>query len=104
MEARCRNYTRIRMGRLCAVAVCWAAGQKRGRAVVPEALGELQECIRSIGFVRGRTEDGVWILPFDPQEPYYNFMMKEASGWSTLWLRAAGRARVDQPARRGRGV
>ncbi len=34
----------------------------------------------------GRTEDGAWISPFDPQEPYYNFMMKEASGWSTLWL------------------
>ncbi|GAA4769735.1 GH92 family glycosyl hydrolase [Stakelama sediminis] len=40
----------------------------------------------SIGFVRGRTADGKWISPFDPQEPYYNFMMKEASGWSTLWL------------------
>ena len=40
----------------------------------------------SVGFVRGRTEDGKWILPFDPGEPYYNFMMKEASGWSTLWL------------------
>jgi len=41
---------------------------------------------RSIGFVRGRTADGKWISPFDPAEPYYNFMMKEASGWSTLWL------------------
>ena len=40
----------------------------------------------SVGFVRGRTEDGKWISPFDPQEPFYNFMMKEASGWSTLWL------------------
>ena len=40
----------------------------------------------SIGFVRGKTADGEWISPFDPQEPYYNFMMKEASGWSTLWL------------------
>ncbi|GAA0668977.1 putative alpha-1,2-mannosidase [Sphingomonas insulae] len=40
----------------------------------------------STGFVRGRTADGKWIAPFDPQEPYYNFMMKEASGWSTLWL------------------
>lgn len=40
----------------------------------------------SIGFVRGRTADGAWISPFDPGEPYYNFMMKEASGWSTLWL------------------
>jgi predicted alpha-1,2-mannosidase len=40
----------------------------------------------SIGFMRGRTDDGKWIAPFDPREPYYNFMMKEASGWSTLWL------------------
>jgi predicted alpha-1,2-mannosidase len=40
----------------------------------------------SIGFMRGRTADGKWITPFDPREPYYNFMMKEASGWSTLWL------------------
>lgn len=40
----------------------------------------------STGFMRGRTADGKWIAPFDPGEPYYNFMMKEASGWSTLWL------------------
>jgi predicted alpha-1,2-mannosidase len=40
----------------------------------------------SVGFVRGRTADGKWMSPFDPGEPYYNFMMKEASGWSTLWL------------------
>jgi len=40
----------------------------------------------STGFIRGKTEDGQWIAPFDPSEPYYNFMMKEASGWSTLWL------------------
>lgn len=40
----------------------------------------------SVGFMRGRTADGRWISPFDPREPYYNFMMKEASGWSTLWL------------------
>ncbi len=39
-----------------------------------------------VGFMRGRTADGNWISPFDPREPYYNFMMKEASGWSTLWL------------------
>ena len=38
------------------------------------------------GFMRGKTADGQWIAPFDPREPYYNFMMKEASGWSTLWL------------------
>jgi predicted alpha-1,2-mannosidase len=40
----------------------------------------------STGFFRGRTDDGKWISPFDPGEPYYNFMMKEGSGWSTLWL------------------
>lgn len=40
----------------------------------------------SVGFMRGRTADGKWISPFDPGEPYYNFMMKEGSGWSTLWL------------------
>jgi len=40
----------------------------------------------SVGFMRGKTADGQWISPFDPGEPYYNFMMKEASGWSTVWL------------------
>ena len=40
----------------------------------------------SIGFVRGRTADGSWISPFDPTEPYYNFMTKEANAWQTLWL------------------
>lgn len=40
----------------------------------------------SIGFMRGKTADGKWISPFDPREPYYNFMMKEASGWSTMWF------------------
>jgi predicted alpha-1,2-mannosidase len=40
----------------------------------------------STGFMRGRNADGSWISPFNPFEPYYNFMMKEASGWQTLWL------------------
>ena len=40
----------------------------------------------SVGFMRGRNADGSWISPFDPREPYYNFMMKEASGWQNLWL------------------
>jgi predicted alpha-1,2-mannosidase len=40
----------------------------------------------STGFMRGRNADGSWISPFDPQEPYYNYMMKEASGWQTLWI------------------
>ncbi|TAN05571.1 MAG: glycoside hydrolase family 92 protein [Rhodanobacteraceae bacterium] len=40
----------------------------------------------SIGFMRGRTANGKWVSPFDPEEPYYNFMMKEGSGWAYLWL------------------
>lgn len=40
----------------------------------------------STGFMRGKTADGKWVFPFYPGEPYYNFMMKEASGWSTMWL------------------
>jgi predicted alpha-1,2-mannosidase len=40
----------------------------------------------SSGFVRGRNEDGTWIEPFHPEEPYYNFMYKEASAWQTTWL------------------
>ena len=40
----------------------------------------------SVGFMRGRNKDGSWISPFNPLEPYYNFMMKEANGWETLWL------------------
>jgi len=38
------------------------------------------------GFMRGRNEDGSWISPFDPNEPYYNYMMKEATGWQNFWL------------------
>ena len=40
----------------------------------------------STGFMRGRNADGSWISPFDPAEPYYNFMMKEATGWQNFWL------------------
>jgi predicted alpha-1,2-mannosidase len=38
------------------------------------------------GFMRGRKPDGSWISPFDPAEPYYNYMMKEATGWQNFWL------------------
>jgi len=38
------------------------------------------------GFMRGRSPDGSWISPFDPAEPYYNYMMKEATGWQNFWL------------------
>ena len=38
------------------------------------------------GFMRGRKADGSWISPYDPAEPYYNYMSKEASGWQNFWL------------------
>ncbi|HEY4414182.1 MAG TPA: GH92 family glycosyl hydrolase [Verrucomicrobiae bacterium] len=40
----------------------------------------------STGFMRGRNPDGSWISPYDPVEPYYNYMSKEASGWQNFWL------------------
>ncbi len=40
----------------------------------------------STGFMRGRAADGSWISPYDPFEPYYNYMSKEASGWQNFWL------------------
>lgn len=40
----------------------------------------------STGFMRGRSADGSWISPYDPGEPYYNYMSKEASGWQNFWL------------------
>ncbi|HEX3797458.1 MAG TPA: GH92 family glycosyl hydrolase [Verrucomicrobiae bacterium] len=40
----------------------------------------------STGFMRGKNPDGTWISPYDPNEPYYNYMTKEASGWQNFWL------------------
>jgi predicted alpha-1,2-mannosidase len=40
----------------------------------------------STGFMRGRNDDGSWISPYDPNEPYYNYISKEATGWQNFWL------------------
>jgi predicted alpha-1,2-mannosidase len=40
----------------------------------------------STRFMRGRKEDGSWIAPFYPDEPYYNFMYKESNAWQTTWF------------------
>ncbi len=37
-------------------------------------------------FMRGRVDDGAWIDPFYPNEPYYNFMYKESNAWQTTWF------------------
>ncbi|RCH55294.1 glycoside hydrolase family 92 protein [Mucilaginibacter hurinus] len=35
----------------------------------------------STGFMRGRLENGDWIKNFDPQQPYYEYMYREANAW-----------------------
>lgn len=40
----------------------------------------------SSGFMRGRSEDGAWLAPFCPEQPYYNYMFKEASSWQMTWF------------------
>ena len=40
----------------------------------------------STGFMRGRKKDGAWLDPFHPEEPYYNYMFKEASSWQMTWF------------------
>ena len=32
-------------------------------------------------FMRGRLDNGDWIMPFDPQYPYYEYMYREANAW-----------------------
>ncbi len=40
-----------------------------------------------------RTAPG--FSPFDPGEPYYNYMMKEATGWQNFWLVPHDVSRLD---------
>ncbi|MDP9159644.1 MAG: GH92 family glycosyl hydrolase [Acidobacteriota bacterium] len=40
----------------------------------------------STRFMRGKKEDGSWMSPFYPGEPYYNFMYKESNAWQTSWF------------------
>jgi len=37
-------------------------------------------------FMRGRTESGLWIVPFDPQYPYYEYMYREANAWQVSFF------------------
>ncbi|MDD7888155.1 GH92 family glycosyl hydrolase [Flavivirga sp. 57AJ16] len=32
-------------------------------------------------FMRGRFDNGDWVIPFDPQYPYYEYMYREANAW-----------------------
>ncbi|GAB3020091.1 GH92 family glycosyl hydrolase [Niabella terrae] len=40
----------------------------------------------STGLMRGRLADGSWISPFDPQQPYFEYMYREANGWQSSFF------------------
>ncbi|WP_184550822.1 GH92 family glycosyl hydrolase [Mucilaginibacter sp. FT3.2] len=37
-------------------------------------------------FMRGRLENGDWIKPFNPQQPYYEYMYREANAWQVSFF------------------
>lgn len=40
----------------------------------------------STRFMRGRLANGGWIVPFDPQFPYYEYMYREANAWQSSFF------------------
>jgi predicted alpha-1,2-mannosidase len=40
----------------------------------------------STGLMRGRLADGNWVMPFDPQFPYYEYMYREANAWESSFF------------------
>lgn len=40
----------------------------------------------STRFMRGRLENGDWIKPFNPQQPYYEYMYREANAWQVSFF------------------
>ncbi|MET3979035.1 putative alpha-1,2-mannosidase [Mucilaginibacter sp. UYP25] len=40
----------------------------------------------STRFMRGRLDNGDWIKPFDPQQPYYEYMYREANAWQVSFF------------------
>lgn len=36
--------------------------------------------------MRGRLANGQWITPFDPQQPYFEYMYREANGWQSTFF------------------
>lgn len=37
-------------------------------------------------FMRGRFENGDWVVPFNPQYPYYEYMYREANAWQVSFF------------------
>ena len=40
----------------------------------------------STQLMRGRLANGEWITPFDPEQPYYEYMYREANGWQSTFF------------------
>lgn len=40
----------------------------------------------STEFMRGRTANGEWIKPFDPEYPHYEYMYREANAWESTFF------------------
>lgn len=40
----------------------------------------------STNFMRGRLENGAWISPFDAEQPYYEYMYREANAWQVSFF------------------
>lgn len=40
----------------------------------------------STHFMRGKTKDGAWVEPFDPEFPYYGYMYREANAWQSTFF------------------
>ncbi|MGC4233701.1 MAG: GH92 family glycosyl hydrolase [Niabella sp.] len=40
----------------------------------------------STQLMRGRLANGDWITPFDPEQPYFEYMYREANGWQSAFF------------------
>jgi predicted alpha-1,2-mannosidase len=40
----------------------------------------------SLGFMRGKLDNGNWITPFNPDYPYYEYMFREANAWQQTFF------------------
>ncbi|TWT77408.1 Glycosyl hydrolase family 92 [Posidoniimonas polymericola] len=38
------------------------------------------------GLMRGRLDDGQFVTPFDPEQPYYEYMYREANAWQSTFF------------------
>jgi predicted alpha-1,2-mannosidase len=41
---------------------------------------------KTSGLMRGRLKNGAWVRPFDPRQPYYEYMYREANAWQSSFF------------------